>query len=154
MLTFFLSWALCASLTCTKIDWTLPLSVRLRLIAIQSSSNPLWSSSLTSNDKNILWNHGEAAFYHQCGHSSYNSEEVHKIAPGLCKNVCGLDHAVLVFWHLVKCHTIHSTWQSAVFLQLHLGWHLHLHMLHSQSLNCHLALQTIIFLPAITLGKI
>lgn len=58
-----------------------------------------------------------------------------------------------MFWHLFKCHAIPKTWHGAVSLQPHSGWYLHLHVLRSQSLNCHLALQTIISLLAITSGN-
>lgn len=71
-------------------------------------------------------------------------------ASGFCENVCQLGHTVTEFWHLFNCNGIPKIKQCAVSFWLHC---LHLHVLCSQSLNCHLAPQAIIFLPAITLGK-
>lgn len=69
------------------------------------------------------------------------------------KNISGIEHAVPQFWPSSNFTAIPKTWQCAVSLRLQIGWYLHLHVLHFESLNCHFLHQTIIFLPAITLGK-
>lgn len=69
------------------------------------------------------------------------------------KTISGIQHAVPQFWHSSNFMAISETWQCAVSLRLQLGWYLHPHVLRIESLNCHFLRQTIIILPAITLGK-